>query len=366
LVEEWFPKSVSFNRAGCCDIIFACMAGAGGADQSRRRRRRLYLHPDDTISHNSNRSPQCIAESKFSGMSHPPCSPWNATNDCYPFNTREQRLQICEGRSFEELRDNVHEILSSIERDEFEASMTECVTFFRGAINHSGKYRRWLNLWNVWWFHVSHQLQWLWVLCGRKGVLLDRILTSPEKVFKGLSKAEHTFHEAFERHRWIGKGCIMSVTADIILEDFLLSGSEISHETDQHLREGGWPLCMRVLCRSQNLDRKRSADFWKSDVERKARNWSAYWEVSQAFRSLSAVLILPPADNNRTKHKDRQIYRSGSGQFRLLQRNLCFTVLIARDWQLWWGFSDCFFGGICDSRSVDGSAMAFHEAFLKK
>jgi hypothetical protein len=56
-------------------------------------------------------------------MPHPPYSPDIALSDFYLFGTMKQRLQTREGRPFEELQENVHEILSSIGWEELEATI---------------------------------------------------------------------------------------------------------------------------------------------------------------------------------------------------------------------------------------------------
>jgi hypothetical protein len=56
-------------------------------------------------------------------MPHLPYSPDIAPSDCYLFGTVKQRLRICVHRSFKELQENAHGILSRIGPDELEATM---------------------------------------------------------------------------------------------------------------------------------------------------------------------------------------------------------------------------------------------------
>jgi hypothetical protein len=50
----------------------------------------------------------------------------------------KQRLRTCEGRSFEELQENVHEILSSIGPDELEATMRAWMERLRRVVATGG------------------------------------------------------------------------------------------------------------------------------------------------------------------------------------------------------------------------------------
>jgi hypothetical protein len=73
-------------------------------------------------------------------MPHPPYSPDIVPHDFYLFGTMKQRLQTVEGRSFEELQENVHEILSAIGRGELEAIMRAWMERLRRAITLGGHY----------------------------------------------------------------------------------------------------------------------------------------------------------------------------------------------------------------------------------
>jgi hypothetical protein len=54
---------------------------------------------------------------------HSPYSPDIIPSDFYVFSTVKQHLQIYQGRSFEELQENVHEILDFIESIELALAM---------------------------------------------------------------------------------------------------------------------------------------------------------------------------------------------------------------------------------------------------
>jgi hypothetical protein len=123
LVEDWSPTNASFNSSYFCEVIVPRLASAVFPDQAGQRKRRVYLHIDNARPHNSRKSLQCVADNNVKRMPHPPYSPDIAPSDSYLFDIVKQRVQTCEGQSFEVLQENVREILSSIGRDELEATM---------------------------------------------------------------------------------------------------------------------------------------------------------------------------------------------------------------------------------------------------
>jgi hypothetical protein len=140
LVEDWSPTNALFNSTDFCEVIVSRFASAPFSDQAEQRERRVDLHRDRARPHNSTKSLQCAADNKFKKMPHPPYSPDIAPSDVYLFGTVKQRLQTCEGRSFEELRANVHGILSSLGPYELEASMRAWMERLLTAIATGGDY----------------------------------------------------------------------------------------------------------------------------------------------------------------------------------------------------------------------------------
>jgi histone-lysine N-methyltransferase SETMAR len=123
LVEDWLSTNASFNSTYFCKVIVPCLASTTFPDQAGQRKRRVYLRKDNARLHNSTKSLQCVADNKFKRIPHPPYSPDIAPSDFHLFGTVKQRRQTCESRSFEELQQNVHELLGFIGRDELEATM---------------------------------------------------------------------------------------------------------------------------------------------------------------------------------------------------------------------------------------------------
>jgi hypothetical protein len=72
-------------------------------------------------------------------MFHPPYFPDIAPSDFYLFGTAKQRPQTCQGQSFDELQEKVHEILSFPEPDELEATMRAWMERLRRVIALSGE-----------------------------------------------------------------------------------------------------------------------------------------------------------------------------------------------------------------------------------
>jgi hypothetical protein len=140
LVEHWSPTNALFNSTYFCEVIAPCLASAAFPDEAGRRKRRVYLHMDNARPHNSRTLFQRAADNKFRRMPHPPYSPDIAPSDFCLFGTVKQRLQTCEGQSFEELQENVHEILSSIGPDELEATMQAWMERLRRVIDTGGDY----------------------------------------------------------------------------------------------------------------------------------------------------------------------------------------------------------------------------------
>jgi histone-lysine N-methyltransferase SETMAR len=123
LVEDWLPTNGSFNNTDFCEVILSRRASSAFPDQAGQRKRRVYLHMDNARPHNSRKSLQCVADDKFKKIPHPPYSPDIAPRAFSLFDTVKQRLQTWEGRSFEKLQENLHEILSPIGPTQLEATM---------------------------------------------------------------------------------------------------------------------------------------------------------------------------------------------------------------------------------------------------
>jgi hypothetical protein len=140
LVEDWLPTNALFTGTYFCEVILPRLASAAFPDQAEQRKRRVYLHMDNARPHNSRKSLQCVADNKFKRMLHPPYSQDIAPSDFCLFGTVKQRLQTCEGRSFEELQENLHEILSSIGQYELEATMRAWMERLRRVILTGGDY----------------------------------------------------------------------------------------------------------------------------------------------------------------------------------------------------------------------------------
>jgi histone-lysine N-methyltransferase SETMAR len=134
LAEEWLPTNASFKSTYFCELIVPRLAGAAFPGQAGQRKRGVYLHMDNTRPHNSRKSLHCVADNQFKRIPHSPYSPDIAPSDSYLFGTVKQRLQTCKGRSFEELQENVHEILSLIGPDELEATMRAWMECLRRVI----------------------------------------------------------------------------------------------------------------------------------------------------------------------------------------------------------------------------------------
>jgi hypothetical protein len=73
-------------------------------------------------------------------MPHPPHSPDIAPGDFYLFGTVKQRLQTCQGHSFEELEENLHEILGLIPHGELTATMRAWMAHLQRVIDSNGEY----------------------------------------------------------------------------------------------------------------------------------------------------------------------------------------------------------------------------------
>jgi hypothetical protein len=73
-------------------------------------------------------------------MPYPPNSPDIAPSDFYLFGTVRQRLQTCQGRSFEELQENAREILDFIGPTELAATMRAWLGRLQKAIDTNGEW----------------------------------------------------------------------------------------------------------------------------------------------------------------------------------------------------------------------------------
>jgi histone-lysine N-methyltransferase SETMAR len=123
MIEELLQEHDRFDSTYFCDVIIPRLKNAFFPDQGIRRKQRVHVHMDNTRPHNSKRSVQCIHDNNFTRIPHPPYSPHIAPSDLYLFGTMKQRLQTCQGCSFEELQENVHQILGSIEPSELVGAM---------------------------------------------------------------------------------------------------------------------------------------------------------------------------------------------------------------------------------------------------
>jgi hypothetical protein len=140
LVEDWSPTNASFESTDFCEVIIRREPSAAFSDQAGQLKRQVYLNVDKTKPHNSRKSLQRAAERKLKRMPHPPYSSRIARSDFYVFGPMKQRLQTCQGRSFEELQENVHEILSSIGPVELEGNMQSWLECLRSMIALGGEY----------------------------------------------------------------------------------------------------------------------------------------------------------------------------------------------------------------------------------
>jgi histone-lysine N-methyltransferase SETMAR len=140
VVKDWLPTNASFNSTYFCEVIIPHLASTDFPDQTGQCKRRIYLHMDNVRHHNSRKSLQCVTDRKFKRMSHPPYSPDIAPNDCYLFGTVKQCLQTCEGRSFEELQENVDQILRFIRLNELKATMRGWMECLWRVIALGGEY----------------------------------------------------------------------------------------------------------------------------------------------------------------------------------------------------------------------------------
>jgi hypothetical protein len=73
-------------------------------------------------------------------MPHPPHSPDIAPSNFYLFGTVKQRLQTGHGHLFEELEENVDEILGSIPPAELTATMRAWMARLQRVIDNNGEY----------------------------------------------------------------------------------------------------------------------------------------------------------------------------------------------------------------------------------
>jgi hypothetical protein len=138
LVEDWLPTNASFNSTYFCEVIVPRLASAAFSDQAGQRKRRFYLYRNHTRPQNSRNPLRCVADNKSKRMPHPPYSQDIVPRNFYLFSTVKQRLQTCEGGSFEALQENVHEILNSIARDELGATMRASMEGLRRVIATGG------------------------------------------------------------------------------------------------------------------------------------------------------------------------------------------------------------------------------------
>jgi hypothetical protein len=141
LLQEWLPPGESFDSTSFCDFIMPCLSSAFFLGQTKRRKHQVYLRMDNARPHTSKRSVECVQHNKFERMPHPPYSPDIAPSDFYLFGTVKQRLQTCEGGSFEELEANVHEILAFIKPFELSATMRAWMGRLQNLIDSDGGYQ---------------------------------------------------------------------------------------------------------------------------------------------------------------------------------------------------------------------------------
>jgi hypothetical protein len=114
LVDEWLPEHDTFNGMHFCEVVIQRLTSAVFSNQATWCRQAVCLHVYNARPRNSTRSVQCINNRKNKRMSYPSYSPNIAPSDFCLFGTVEQPLQTCQGRSFEELRENTREIMGSI------------------------------------------------------------------------------------------------------------------------------------------------------------------------------------------------------------------------------------------------------------
>jgi histone-lysine N-methyltransferase SETMAR len=145
LVEEWLPEHGTFNRTYFCEVIKRRLASVVLPYQAIPRKQRFYLHGDNARPHNPKTSVQCINDSKLKRMRHPAYSPDIASSDFYHFGAVKQRLQSCQGRLFEELQENVHEILRSARPTELAAPMRAWIERLQKVTYISGEHVSRLN-----------------------------------------------------------------------------------------------------------------------------------------------------------------------------------------------------------------------------
>jgi hypothetical protein len=116
LITEWLPLHASFDIACFCEVIIPGVTRAVFSDQTRQRKWRVCVRMDKARPHSSKRSVQRLEDSKFAQMRHPLYSPDIAATGSLLFGTVRQLVLTCAGHSFEEVRDNIREILSPITR----------------------------------------------------------------------------------------------------------------------------------------------------------------------------------------------------------------------------------------------------------
>jgi hypothetical protein len=130
----------AFNSTYFCKVIILSLTNAIFPDQWRRRKQRVDVHIDNARPHSSKSSVQCINDNNLKRIPHPSYSPDIEPTDFYPFDTVKQRVQTCQGGSFEELQENVYEILGSIEPTQLAGAMRAWIVRLQRIIDSHGEY----------------------------------------------------------------------------------------------------------------------------------------------------------------------------------------------------------------------------------
>jgi hypothetical protein len=102
---------MSFNNKYFCDIVLAKFLKIFLLAMGISRQKRFFLHIVNAKLHNSQTTTEFLLIEKFTEVPHQPYSQNIVPNNFYLFGAIKQCLYGCQGRSFEELQENVQRIL---------------------------------------------------------------------------------------------------------------------------------------------------------------------------------------------------------------------------------------------------------------